>query len=160
MGLAGSFGEAVAGQATPDEIDCAVEIGQVTGRDVDRGDAIFSAQDDADLFIAVGERGPAAGFESEFAVISDENAFRAADRGDSEPEAGVAGDAEAARMRQSLSVKDHGLGSGLKFLPCLEQRREFAEAEQAGNVREAGCGSDSDGFDYSSVGSERTTIPA
>src|SRR6516165_9373817 len=86
------------------------QVDLVADRDVQRLGAQLGADDAADHFMLVEEGDRIAGAGAGLAVSADEAGLGAADGWDAEPEAHVAGNADAAGMRESLSVDHHHVG--------------------------------------------------
>jgi hypothetical protein len=63
----------------------------------------------------------------------------------------VAGDAEASRVGYALPVEHQDIGFRSEFLPCFEQRRSLAEAQQPRHIREFRYAADAGGFDDSQI---------
>jgi hypothetical protein len=59
----------------------------------------------------------------------------------------VTGQTETARVGQALAVEEQEVRRGLEFLNRRQGDRAFAEAEQAGHVRESDAPADDDLFD-------------
>ena len=110
----------------------------MAGRDDQRQAAGFAAQQPADLLAAVAQWGErAAHVVQGHARCADEDFLRHADAGQAGGDAEMRGDAEPARMGDAVAVDECEVRRSLEHRQCLEQRGEFAEAEEAGDVRHA-----------------------
>ncbi len=109
----------------------------MAGADVEGPDVRAAAQDGADDFLFVHEGLPLSLFVAEWGGGAPRQAgLGDADAGAVRQQADVAGDAKAARVGQSLPVKEQQVGRGLELAERLQDGRPFPEAEQAGHVGE------------------------
>ena len=104
--------------------------------DVDRGDAIAGAEDEADEVGAVGQLGAASDFQRGLFVLTDEAALGDAYGGDVQEEAKVAGEAEAARVGEAVAIDEKEVRRPLQLLEGAGEDWHLAEGEEAGDVGE------------------------
>ena len=85
-------------------------------------------------------------------MLADEKALGAADAGRVENQAHVAGEAEAARVRQTMAVEDEHVRFAAQIFQRGAQRGAFAKREQPWHVGEGGL-ADLGGFlDHGEIG--------
>ncbi len=104
--------------------------------DVDRGDAVAGAEDEADEVGAVRQIDAASHFRSRFVVLTDEAALGHAYGGDVQEEAEVAGEAEASRVGEAVAVDEEEVRRPLQLLEGAGEDGHLAEGEEAGDVGE------------------------
>lgn len=130
----------------------------MAGGDEDRAGVFPCPEDEADLFVvcragrAAEKRRVAAGFGAGLGIMAAEAALGAADRRKVEDEAGVAGEAEAPRMGNAVTIEHQQVRPGAEFSPGFEQSGEFAKTEQAGPIWKIGDSADGHLFDDLQVG--------
>jgi hypothetical protein len=136
VGEAGGFGETVAAAEAEDPVGGLVEADAVADGDVDGGDAVAGAEDDADEVGAVAELAAGSGFGQRVVVTADEAALGDAYRRDVEEEAEVAGDAESSLVGEAVTVDEEEVRNLLQLLEGAGEDGDFAEGEEAGDVGE------------------------
>ena len=94
----------------------------------------------------------AAGFRAGLGIVAAEAALGAADRWQVEDEAGVAGNSEAPRMCNAVTIEHQQVRPGAELSPGFEQGGEFAKTEQAGPIWKIGDGADGHLFDDPQIG--------
>lgn len=104
VGVTERGGNAEAPQALPDEFQAGVEVGQVSGGDIDRLDAVSGAEYEADDLFPVAERYVIAPVQIQRIVLAAEQFFRAAHRGKVQAESEMRGEPQPARMCDALPV--------------------------------------------------------
>ena len=80
-------------------------------RYVNRPDSFASTQSDPDLPPFESKRSPTPSWSGNGGVLPDQDALGAADRGDIEPEPEVTGEAEMARVSESLAIAQQQIRS-------------------------------------------------
>jgi hypothetical protein len=98
-------------------------------------DGVPRAEDEADLFVAVHQRGRGAGLRGGVSKRSDEPAFADAYAGTVERDGEMGGNATAARMGDALAVEADDAPFVLELSHGFENRRAFAKAQECGDVR-------------------------
>ncbi len=104
--------------------------------DVDRGDAVTGAEDEADEVWAVGQLGAASRFRRGLFVLTDEAALGDAYGGDVQEEAEMAGEAEASRVGEAVAVDEEEVRRALQLLEGSGEDWHLAEGEEAWDVGE------------------------
>ncbi len=108
----------------------------VSNGDVDRGDAIAGAEDEADEVGAVPQPGAASGLRRGLAVAAEEAALGDAYGGHVQQESQVTGDAEASRVGEAVAVDEEEVRRPLQLLEGAGEDGHLAEGEEAGDVGE------------------------
>jgi len=104
--------------------------------DVDGGDAVAGAEDEADEVGAVPQLGAASGFRRGLFVAAYEATLGHAYGGDVQEEAQVAGDAEASGVGEAVAVDEEEVRRPLQLLEGAGEDGHLAEGEEAGDVGE------------------------
>ncbi len=104
-------------------------------RDVNGLDIRFGSIGGTDLLASVDQRSAASGFGREVFEMPAEDAFSAAERGAIDQKAEMLGDAKAARVSDSLTVKHDNIRRDSEVFPCLKQWKAFAEGQESGDIR-------------------------
>lgn len=160
VGLAGGFRKTVAARAGGYNVDGGGQVNVMPDGDEDGFHAGARAYDCADGLAAVGEVSVAATFACGFGVLPAQPMFGAADGRDIHQQADVAGDPQAAWVRDVVPVEDQQVRRDSELLESIQHRGRFAEAEQAGHVGEVD-GAFGDGvFEDVEVGVAETTTAA
>lgn len=108
----------------------------MSDRHVDGFHALARTDHLAHQLSLVDEPNVASTAKGRLAVVTDETALRAADRREIERHAQVAGEAEATRMRAALAVAQDQVGQRPQAVEGLDDGRQLAEGQVAGDVRE------------------------
>jgi hypothetical protein len=106
----------------------------MAGRDEYGGDSGPCPDGDADDLVLEHERGAGTPRRRQRAVLAHEARLGAARTGRREQQPRVAREAEAPGVSQTLAVEEDGVGSGLQPGEGGDERRDLAEAEEAGDV--------------------------
>ena len=136
VGEAGGLGEAVASTEAEDPVGGFVEGDAMADGDVDGGDAVAGAEDEADEVGAVAQLGAASRFGRRDVMTAHEAALGDAYRRDVEEEAEVAGDAEAALVGEAVAVHEEEVRGALQLLEGASEDGDLAEGEEAGDIGE------------------------
>ena len=160
MCQSGRFRQAVARAALQDKIDGPLEVDLVAGRDEHRSNPVARPHYLADRYPVQQKLGPPALLRSRFSRFPTQPALGAADGRQVEPEAEMAGDPEAARVRQPLAIDEHNIRNVFDLPEGLEQNRQFAKREQPGDVREGDSRLRRLLLDDGQSGYDRITTPA
>lgn len=112
----------------------------MTGGDIHGLDTGSSPKGHAHHLTVEGERGEITSGRAHVSVLADEARLRTADGRCVEKEAGVAREAEAARVSETLTVKEDRVGPRPEAAESSEERGQLPEGEEAWDVREACTG--------------------
>ena len=102
--------------------------------DKERLHAVLRAQDDPDLLARVPERRGAAALVRWLVEFPEQSRLGTPDGRDAEPEADVAGQADAPRVAKPLSVAQNGLWQRAQLAKRRDDAGHFAKAEEARHV--------------------------
>ena len=132
----GGLRQPVAPTDPEDPLGGLLKADAVANGDVDGGDAIAGAEDEADEVGAVPQLGAASGFRRGLFVLTDEAALGHAYGGDVQKEAKVAGEAEASRVGEAVAIDEEEIRRALQLLEGAGEDGHLAEGEEAGDVGE------------------------
>ncbi len=110
------------------------QVAEMAHGDIDGLDPIPGPQDSAKGSTLGGQRPPVTACRAGLVVRAEEPGLGAADGGDAQPQAHVAGQADPSGMSDPLPVQQQDVGPLAESLVGRDEGRCFAKAEQAGNV--------------------------
>lgn len=123
-----------------------IKIAQVPGTDVDGIDAFARAKDDADALAVEHQRCGRAALVAGIMVRSAQSRLCTTEGGGCEPQADVAGQAEAAWMREALAVANEDVGPLRQAASGGDDGGRFAEAQESRHIGKSGRGDDGTAF--------------
>ena len=135
MGVARGFRQAVAGDAGQREFDGCLETHAMTDGDIDRLHSGARAHYRPDGLCAIDQRRPRSFHVWRFVMMAGEPGLRGPDGGDIQQHPEMAGEAEAARVRDALAVAEDEIGSDLQPGQGRQHSRQLAESKQSGQHR-------------------------
>ncbi len=136
MGVARGFRQAVAGDAGQRQFDGCLETHAMADGDVHRLHAGARAHCRPDGLCAIDERRPRSFDVWRFVMLAGEPGLGRPDGGDIQQHPEMAGEAEAARVRDALGVAEDEIGSDLQPGQGRQRSRQLAECKQSGHIGE------------------------